>query len=161
LTPLPFLHRIGLKTGGWDMRNVKFIFLIFFFIISSHSYGAEKQKLSVQEVYGLQERCGKSADEFFKKQYGRGLNFVNKNIDQFYICHYNKKLNKCFIRITTIYKNEQDEKTSLTLELSDIQENLMYGFFSEGSNKFSCTFAGQKCNSQNEWNSLALSYMNE
>ena len=145
------------------MRNIKFIFLIFFLFLFSNSYGAEKQKLSVQEVYELQERCGKSAAEFFKKKYGTDLDYAGSGTTHHYNCHYNQKLNKCFILITGTFNRTKDaeEKISMMIELYDVQENALYGLFSTLPEKLSCTFLGVDCPSKTVWDKLIAPFMTE
>jgi hypothetical protein len=118
-------------------------------------YGAA----SIKEIYELQEKCGKSSAEFFKHMYGSGHEV--KGILQFYDCHYNKKLNKCFIRIGNICNNEEGKQESLMLELHDVQGNKQYGFFSESSDKMTCLVLDKICRSKEQWNTLAKPYMEE
>lgn len=139
---------------------ISFLFALLFFFGQTFLYAAENQKLSIQEIYELQERCGKSSAEFFKKMYGTGYDFASGGLTHHYESHYNKKLNKCFIRIMTFLIREK-ETEQVMLELYDVQENLQYGIFFESSEKMDCLFWGMKCNSKSNWNLLAKPYMEE
>ncbi len=64
----------------------------------------QAKQASSKEIYELSEKCAKSAAEKFKQVNGKeglvkspdGAGSVNQN----YSCHYNVKLNKCFMLCT-------------------------------------------------------------
>jgi hypothetical protein len=121
--------------------------------VSSYSCG-QNPKPSAKEIYELQERCGKQTSEFFKKEYGNGI--ASNGIFSGYQNHYNKKLNKCFIIITS---------TSPSMKLKnlfDFNENKELGSFVV--NKYlpmDCRVFEKKCKSEEEWDSLVKPYMEE
>jgi hypothetical protein len=113
---------------------------------------------SVKEEYELQEHCKKSAVEFVQAQYkdwagGMVTNYTN---------HYNRKLNKCFVKATFV-RNEGFVQTTKTLW--DINENNRYGEVVSGlfhpGTPIVCEMLGKWCKSESEWNSLAKPYMEE
>jgi hypothetical protein len=125
-------------------------------LIGSNSYAG-----SIKENYELQERCGKSSAEFFKKMYGTG--YDTKNLTHSYTSHYNKKLNKCFIEIVSIGEDEGGQQVSLMMELYDVHENNPYAIFYKSSDKMNCSLyvpRTMKCNSQEQWNRLVKPFMN-
>lgn len=75
--------------------------------------------------FEMQERCAKLAQEFFDKQ-----GYVLADHAD-YQCHYNRKLNKCFILITTdvFLDNSTTEIQEYTLK--DILDNKYYGGYRE------------------------------
>jgi hypothetical protein len=101
------------------------------FFLLANSYAA-----STKEEYELQERCGKRAEERFKKEYGSETTMSN------YSNHYNRKLNKCFILVTQTIHNDKETREMLGIStirtLVDINENKVYGGFFK--------FSGGVCN---------------
>jgi hypothetical protein len=100
------------------IRNtVSIIIICVLFLIPHNVYSS-----SLKEDYELQERCGKRCDERFKKEFGNGI--VNTDDGQMisvYNNHYNKKLNKCFILITTTnYPKDKKEDVLLMKVIYDI-----------------------------------------
>jgi hypothetical protein len=123
----------------------------------------QKEQDLIREIYELQERCGKTCEEAFKKEYGkpeRGwlCNYTN---------HYNKKLNKCFILVSaTHYPGDKKDSLGITTDISlwDINEKKQYGqFFNARKTKFcfECEVAGKHCTSEQEWEALVKPYMEE
>ena len=107
--------------------------------------------------YELQERCGNQTREFFKKEYGDGVTTVGKGqMLSGYQNHYNKKLNKCFIIITS---------TSPSMKLKnlfDFNENKELGTFVDNKNlSMDCRVFEKSCKSEQEWDSLVKPYMEE
>jgi len=140
------------------------IALILLFAVSGYVYAQ-----GVKEAYELQERCGKSAEEFFKKYCGDYI-VTNKagRIVSNYTNHYNRKLNKCFILVTeTVYNPKEIRKelgvSSTYKTLDDINENKPYGFFWKLSNGalMSCEVLGKNCKSEAQWDALVKPYMEE
>ena len=116
------------------------------------------QNLDRKQIYEAQERCGKRAEEYFKR---RSLSGV-PGFDQYkYINHYNIKLNKCFILLTI------RDSTGVGTELIDINENKQYGFSTEIyqlNPSFSCHFplaSNRDCKSREEWDAFVKTYMEE
>ena len=120
-----------------------------------------------KEDYELPERCGKRAEELFKREHGNGVsNTKDGQSITGYRNHYSKTLNKCFVLLTTTdlpYKDKQKSPSTLML-LYDINENREYGsFFKRQSNAlpFDCKVAGKTCRSEQEWDSLIRPCMDE
>jgi hypothetical protein len=123
------------------MKRTLFLsILIVFFTTSFLSIvGCNNQK-STKELYQLQEQCGKSSEEYYKKNYGG---------EGWYTSHYNKKLNKCFIS----YRN-----LSSGFGLIDIQEHKpIGGCLTNGS----CYMLGKGDIKIDEWYKLVKPYMEE
>jgi hypothetical protein len=143
-------------------RKLFLSILIVFFTISLMSLlgcnnqnpTKEQSTKNIKEVYELQERCGKQTSEFFKKEYGDGI-FRDGTISG-YQNHYNKKLNKCFIIITS---------TSPSMKLKnlfDFNENKELGTFVENKSlPMDCRVFEKSCKSEEEWDSLVKPYMEE
>jgi hypothetical protein len=136
------------------LKNILIIFSAIFVIVG-YSYAG-----SIKEYYELQERCGKSSADFFKKMYGTGYDI--KDMVHSYTSHYNKKLNKCFIEIVSIVNDESGQQVSLMMELYDVHENELYAIFYKSSEKMNCSLyipQPMKCNSQERWNYLVKPFM--
>jgi hypothetical protein len=139
-------------------RNLFLPILIVFFTTSFISIvGCNNQK-STKEQYQLQEQCGKRSEEWFKNKYGNedepSLSFQ---------CHYNKKMNKCFIVITMDSKNKLNNKPYYKKSLFDINENKEYGFFFIDDKETNCFFiiSNKECKHRLEWENLVKPYMEE
>ena len=120
-----------------------------------------QQVPAATEAYELQERCGKQAEEIFKKE-PRSTDEDYRTLVHSYTNHYNKKLNKCFIlfKDTGFYKKE----THISSTISDVNENKDYGtYFKTVKNKkpFLCNVNGKYCNSEGEWEALLKPFMEE
>ena len=139
------------------------IAIISLLVSVSNSFAA-----SAKEDYELQERCGKRAEEFFKREYGSGISHTEGGYSMSgYINHYNKKLNKCFFLLTlsdSPYKGK-NKSFSTTIELFDINEQNEYGNFyiRPQVDKFpiACKVVDKFCHSQAEWQALIKPYMEE
>ena len=123
---------------------------------------------SAKEDYELKERCGKHAWEYFKKEYGNGMLSFDENviISARYINHYNKKLNKCIVLVTTksMPKTSKEVRTFIDKTLLDITELKQYGQFtklSTGIQPNQCEVSGRHCSSEIEWDSLVKPYLEE
>jgi hypothetical protein len=124
--------------------------------------------VTAKEDYELQERCGKRADELFKREYGNtGItNTKNGQAIAGYRNQYNSKLNKCFVLLTyrdIPRKNKKDGPSTL-VTLLDINENMEYGnYFKRDSDgaPFECKVSGKVCRTEQEWDSFVRPYMEE
>jgi hypothetical protein len=127
---------------------------------------------SNKEVYELQERCGKRAAELFQKYFG--INGISNDKDgqrlSNYTCHYNRKLNKCFMLITSrgYPKDKKEQKNfgaSTDKGLWDINENKNYGQFFKfdkaAKTTMTCEVLEKSCNYEGEWDLLVKPYMEE
>lgn len=124
----------------------------------------------MKEEYELQEKCGKRCEERFRKEYGKEGYTTDKDGDGMtsgYQNHYNKKLNKCFILITTrTYPKDKDNKLGVYTgkDIYDINENQVIGSFSMFSKSVSsleCRVSERTCKSGEEWDLLVKPYMEE
>jgi hypothetical protein len=121
---------------------------------------------SNKEESELQERCGKDAEKFFERTVGNGPDRNDKKTGKTgYANHYNRKLNKCFILVTTMiapkYKNES---VIIFKELWNIDETKAYGNIVAAQNDnapIRCTVLNDVCHSEEEWDSLVKAYMEE
>ena len=140
------------------------------FFMPSYLYG-QNPKPSAKEIYELNEKCGKRSAELFEKHYGKNGTSNDNDASWLsnYTCHYNRKLNKCFMLITSKSypknKKEQDNNGSFTDKtLWDINENKQYGQFNRFAkikNSMQCEVLEKNCNSEYEWDSLVKPYMEE
>ena len=139
------------------MKRKLFLSILIVFFITSFIFGCNNQT-STKEQYQLQEQCGKRGEEWFNKKYG------NENEPSLsYRCHYNKKLNKCFIRIIMDSKNKLDNKPYYREALFDINENREYGFFFMDDQGINCFLMvlNKECKDRLEFDSLVKPYMEE
>jgi len=123
---------------------------------------------TAKEDYELQERCGKRADELFKREYGNSgiTNTKDGQALAGYRNHYNKKLNKCFLLLTyrDIPYKDKKKASSTLMTLYDINENKEYGSYFKSDNNsipFDCKVSETVCRSEQEWDSLISPYMEE
>ena len=125
---------------------------------------------SIKEEDKLQKRCGKSAENYFKRFYGSGYYKSSEGTSlYYYTSHYNRELNACFVLLMgklIPYNTEEMEKYGVTTdkELWDIDANRLNGWFLK-INKFKkpvhCEVSGKDCRSESEWDSLVEPYMEE
>lgn len=154
----------GANKGRGIMKNIV-MFSVFLTFLFTNLYAA-----SVKEDYELQEKCGKRAEEVFKKEVGGyvqkngngNLTFTNYNN------HYNKTLNKCFFftTSTSTFKDDKNNKISTIIikDLYDLNENKQYGSFTRHSSlgaPMECRVLEKRCNSEAEWDALVKRYMEE
>lgn len=123
---------------------------------------------SSKDDYELQVKCGKQSEEKFEKYYGSNGMTKTEDGDQLlsnYENHYNKKLHKCFVILTTTNYTVKKETGVLTMKnLYDINENKEYGSFSKFQNNNSpivCKVLDKFCKSEKEWDKLVKPYMTE
>ena len=135
-------------------------------MIISHLLSAYCYAGNIKEEYELQEKCGKRAAEIFKNEYGNGVDvaFGNTTLSKF-TNHYNAKLNKCFILITTSITLNGKKTTKLYSEiLYDINDNKDYGsIFKYGSEAKPdyCQVLDNVCESEKEWNIIIKPFMEQ
>jgi hypothetical protein len=142
-------------------------------LLLTGTFAARAEDRSKKEEYELQERCGKRAEELFRRDWGNSgivkgkdstttANFEN---------HYNTKLNKCFEKLETIVIPHQARSfdSITTRHIFDVNEQrtyaiLMYSYRSAGGGGFhilTCDVAGKSCDSEKEWQAMASHYMDE
>ena len=132
-------------------------------ILSAEVLAADNTLLKAE--YDLQERCGKRAEEIYRKDWG-GEGVINhKDYQQVsgFTNHYNKKLNKCFILISSqLFWTNYAYRESY--ELWDINDNKLYGnYYSDYSlgALLHCNLLDTWCNSYKAWESLTKPFMND
>jgi hypothetical protein len=132
--------------------------LIIFQIIIINAYTQ-----SVKEQYELQERCGKDAAAFFDKFKKEFQSIPNTGVS--YTCHYNKKLNKCFILITSISTpSDEYPHPSITKTLCDVNENKVNAYFfmfTDTMKIMQCTVLDKHYATEAEWDAAVKQYMEE
>lgn len=142
--------------------KAKLCFAIVFFLILAWA-SPDIYAGSIKEEYELQERCGKSAADFYKEYDPNSTSYIN---------HYNKKLNKCFILITVISKSKKSNYVIHQEWLYDVNDHKAYGsFFTTIENVKGklvrkrldrlCTGLGESCSSVSEWEAVIKPYLEE
>jgi hypothetical protein len=123
--------------------------------------------LSILEEYELQERCGRRAEEIFRKDWGKGMSQSGGSIfEGNYNNHYNKKLNKCFYLIwsTAIARKGKEQSTTRSAVLYDINGNKEYGAFSQLDTDMEpsrCVVLTNSCRSRQEFDKLVAPLMHD
>lgn len=138
--------------------------IIYTAILSGIAFAAESK-----DEYELQERCGKHAADYFRRNFGNGVSKIEggqQEID--FSNHFSKKLNKCFIQITTNnirYKNKNPEVvTSFDIRVLDLNENKEYARYVNVYQKERpalCRVVAMRCNDILEWEALIKPYMED
>ena len=162
-------HSVGRPQIEVNMLQYPLAIVTFLTLFGLTSIGAG-YAASNRDDYDLQERCGKRAEESFRRDWGEGI----KNTDSGpmiadYRNHYNRKLNKCFVLLSVLTgqnknKKEKNGGVSRSIMLYDINESRMYGNFLQfefGRPPIQCHVFDKKCQSEDEWNSLVSPYMEE
>ncbi len=155
------------------MRTTILLIGLLFFMVSAYFplsglATGQDTKNTVKEDYGLQERCGRQADELFKREY-KNSGVINTQYGKAVVAyrnHYNKKLNKCFLLITNRDMPRKDTglNTSIGKLLYDVNEHNEYGSYfkvDSDSMPLACKASGKDCHSKQEWDSLIKPYMEE
>lgn len=106
------------------------IFIIFCIVIFG---GAIASAGSNKEVDELQDKCCQKAAQAFKNEMAKNEGAFRASN---YYCHYNKRLNKCFM-LEIFAKKIGDPLTKMIV---DVNENKLYGFCGEGAvdSKYDC-----------------------
>jgi hypothetical protein len=154
------------------MKRALFLsILIVFFTISFMSLtGCDNLNMIREDSYAqaknlrkeleLSQKCEKKCEEHFRKEYGNGiLNNGKRTVT--YESHYNKKLNKCFIILTTNFMIEKYNKRYKEKFLFDVNYLRDYGFYHNSGTITFCDVEKNKCGSEEEWVSLVKPYMEE
>jgi hypothetical protein len=142
-----------------------FIVCMFFPLLNNGYAASKEQELDRKQIYELQERCRKSAEEFFTGRFGSGIRYddFGQRIDT-YSNHYNEKLNKCFILIdTVIFPNYKIFRTLNAKTLFDVYKDTYYGSYgiTRDGSVHPCEMLKKECHSDSEWNKLTKPYMEE
>lgn len=121
------------------------------------------QAQSNKDLYGLQERCGKQAEERFqgigkqRETAGYTFSFDFEN-------HYSLRLNKCFFLLTLfqteIKSPDKGGKFMWLHDLNDIAQ--YYGEYVHYSGLLAfCEVRGKQCRSEEEWRELIKPFMED
>jgi len=128
-----------------------------------------RDEINPKALYELQEQCRKHSEEYFKECY-KEPTYRDKAGDYWvasFICHYNKKLNKCFMLLTSTCYPNNPSKDKLgvftTKQLLDANEYRDYGNYSKGTKSLfmECKVDDKQCSSEEEWDALVKPYMEE
>jgi hypothetical protein len=165
--------RIITRRGRCEMKRKIFlsILLIFFttsfmFLIGCNNHNIIKEQSSLPIS---QEQCVKRSEEYFNKEYSNGI--INgedgERLTSNYTNHYNKKLNKCYILITStqFIRNTENKIENIRIKtLFDLNENKEYGSliqFDNNNKPNNCRILEKYCNSEKEWDLIVKPYMGE
>jgi len=119
-------------------------------------------------VYELREKCGKDANEWFKREHSNdGVldGDVITTIQDEYTNHYNEKLNRCYalvLKSTLIHAPKGKHGNTKSATLVDVNENAETGSYfenDESARPIKCFVRDSVCGSLTEWNALASPYM--
>jgi hypothetical protein len=115
----------------------------------------------------IKESCSRRAEEFFRHEWGNGI-VASKDetttVDS--TNHYNMKLHACFQRLTINTKNKEMVVTTITI--ADVSEQRVIATYGKSiankTNVFkqtACSVDGQRCESQDQWESQVAHYMQD
>jgi hypothetical protein len=118
---------------------------------------------SVKEDKKLQERCGKSCEEWIKNQYRSGF-FIDRKSKETssYSIHYNNKLKICFVVLTI--SSSVKNQTNTYKVLLDVNQGKEFGKYlsiSDNKTPINCFVTEKSCKSEKEWDSLVKPFMEE
>lgn len=153
-------------------RNLFLLLLIVFFttsfmsIVGCNNHKIIKEPSSLSE---LQEQCVNRSKEYFKKEYGNGIIYGEngERLISRYTNHYNRKLNKCYILITStqFIRNNENKIENIGLKtLFELNENKKYGSLIKYENNnelINCRILEKYCNLEKEWDLVVKPYMEE
>ena len=138
----------------------------FLFLLGCNNQNIIKEPSSLSE---LQEQCVKRSKEYFNKEYCNGI--INcgyeERLTSNYTNHYNKKLNKCYILITSteFIRNKENKIENIGLKtLFELNENKEYGSlikFENDNKLINCRILEKYCNFEKEWDLVVKPYMEE
>ncbi len=126
--------------------------------------------VNAQSTLFLQEKCAEGAKKFFldrisgyggewgffdSKGFGKGYNSFTS--------HYNKKLDKCFIRIECHIFSDKTHEAINTIDIWNVFEGTHIGRLSTPVElpQSDCVVAGKTCNLPSEFEALIKPYMEE
>ncbi|BBZ95894.1 hypothetical protein [Bradyrhizobium diazoefficiens] len=136
---------------GMFATMTKTVIALLAFALTIGAVSAQNRK----EIYELQERCGKRAEQIYEKDFPVG---ERKGLESFEN-HYNIRLNRCFIleQNTMITKDAGKSYTIRMLTLVDVNDNKVYGSFSS----LNCAVQNVTCRSEQEFRSLIRQFMED
>jgi hypothetical protein len=138
---------------------------------NNHNIIKEQFSPSEKKIKGddeLQKECGKKSEEYLKKEYGGGIlnGERGERMTSSYTNHYNKKFHTCFMLINaTEFINVKGDIKSIRIKtFYDVNENREYGSliqFENDNKPNNCRILEKYCNSEEEWDSLVKTYMED
>jgi len=107
--------------------------------------------------YELGERCGKTAADWFRRNWGKTASSEEASFEN----HYSPRTNKCYVFLK--YTMPRREPPLLVLHLFDVNDSRELGRFSRsGADAPSqCEVMETACKSEAEWRDLARALMEE
>ncbi len=117
-----------------------------------------------EAMYRLQERCGQSAEAWYKRTFRDVENTKDGQALHSFRNHYNAKLNKCFVITFTTFVNYKlkPPSSSVAEALTDLNENNSIGDIFEGSGRvYTCTLNERNCSSRSEWEQWIKPFLTE
>jgi hypothetical protein len=156
------------------MKKILALGILLFFVLAIIPVYAKSNLDAKSKV--LQEKCAEEAKKFFLERIdlygGTWGEFSNENEFGWnkFQSHYNRELDKCFIRIvcTRYPKNrKEDEPIFYSIELFDVFEGEKYGsFWREQYKNYNwpltrCEVGTNKCTNEQEFENLIRSYMEQ
>jgi hypothetical protein len=120
-------------------------------------------QISAKEDLELQAMCAKKSEEVFKVEYPRLI----KDETYDYACHYDKKLKKCFMKVTHVLIDTSQHIIDTNDNLFDAYEHKTYAEYHQVRDngqdypESACECLGQRCNSKAEYDALVKPYMEE
>ena len=121
-----------------------------------------------KDLYELQERCGKRAAEFFRREHSPPVAKIEHGQMRFnYENHYSTRLNKCFfLEVANTYERREGKPiASKIMRLVDLNDNKEYGTFVGGicdeCGPMTCLVQDQVCQSESEWRQLLKPFMED
>ena len=135
----------------------------------STSYASQKS-----ELYDLQEKCGRRAEELYMNEFtvnplsDQGDQDNQGNHGEFglfsYVNHYNAKLNRCYMLVSSQSNLDENTGSNLAIQLIDVNEHNAIAFYSAGSNNkepTECFLRDRECHSLEEWKKLIKPFIEE
>jgi hypothetical protein len=114
-------------------------------------------------LYELQERCGKRAEELFRRKYGPGDSKYGMLFN--YENHYSVRLKKCFFLEIAVSHDKGKLTATKDMRLFDLNKNKEYGLYMDGicdgCGPISCKVQGKVCRSESEWRQLLKPFMED
>jgi hypothetical protein len=143
---------------------MKRLFLVLFFTVVTVS------SVNAQSTLALQEKCAEGAKKFFLDRisgYGGEWGFFNDKIwgrgYNDFTSHFNKKLDKCFIRIEFHSFADKTKNAISIIDVWNVFEGIHIGRLSTPVEwpSADCVVVGKTCNSPSEFEALIKPYMEE
>jgi hypothetical protein len=141
---------------------MKALFLAFVFTILIVS------SVNAQSTLALQEKCVEGAKKLVLETGGCGTTSEKGFLLSCqYRCHYNKKLDRCFIRwdLHTFWDKKYADLVgrnyTIRIEFGDVFERRLIGQYDKSIVFGECKVGDKKCNSLEEFEALIKPYMEE